>query len=456
MQPIRLERPEPFRWQAKLLNLQFETLALCLGRRAGKSNLLARFLMEHPKGILAGYDCALFAPDFELAERTGRELMSMYGTILRRQGKPAGYICTLNNKLIEVKTLHDMSANKAGRGAGFGVVVFDECAYVRYLYNAWQLSIQPTLATTGGVAIFCSTPKGIQNEFFKVWKMADKRFQGPTELNPSPHVRQFLEKRRQDLRRGRMSQKAFDQELRGLFVDIDDSFVRMTDIRYFPDGYNFDRDIWRIHLGGDFAARKPSERNADPDWTAFVVAARHRSTGEIYVCDAVRGRFDQMHEIDQQLIRLVLRWRPSVLALESISFQSLIGNELRKKHPDWYIKEMQPGKEKKTARFAPTADLYRMGLMYHPDFLDFSQEPKNPEQEDLERDRTRRHNMLEFQDEVLLFPNAEHDDFADALAYCVVSFGTDWDADGNPGKVWDQDPQSPFGEGGKKLRYRVA
>jgi hypothetical protein len=145
MNPIRLERPEPFAWQAKVLACTFETLALCFGRRAGKLNLLARFLMEHPKGILAGFDCALFAPDFELAERTGRELMSMYGSILRRQGKPFGYVCTLNNKLIEVKTLHDMSAQKAGRGAGFGVVVFDECAYVRYLYNAWQLAIQPTL-----------------------------------------------------------------------------------------------------------------------------------------------------------------------------------------------------------------------------------------------------------------------------------------------------------------------
>lgn len=142
----------------------------------------------------------------------------------------------------------------------------------------------------------------------------------------------------------------------------------------------------RIAMGVDLAI---SSRDT-ADYTAIVVVARDEF-GKIYVLDAIRERVDFPGAL--RLIRNVAdKWSPRAILIEQVAFQAVVVQELLRQ-TTLPIKGVVPDKDKVT-RAQPLALRYEQHLVWHSRDL-----------------------PAWFEDELLAFPNAQHDDSVDALVY---------------------------------------
>lgn len=366
--------------------------------------------MERPKGVLKGYNTAIFVPLAGHAIPIVEELQKLYDTILRKNPERPGMICKANGKRIDIWTLHNQSRMLAGRGYHYGTIVIDECSYARGLKPAWEAAIQPTLADDDGDAIFGSTPHGTKNDFFWVSRMVEKLWQGSTRLNPAPNVQAFYARRKRAMEAGRLSPKVFRQEYEGEFVDVDDALVMMEHLQYYPgDKAIFDPDAWTFHMAVDLAISEKS----GADYTALVCVARNNSTGRLYVVDVERGHYGTPMLIRQRIKLMAERWKPTLIAIEAVQFQNAFVIEFQAQEPGLPIVGIKPEKDKIT-RFYPVSQRYHTGQIWHSDQL-----------------------IPQFEQELLMFPNDEHDDLVDALTYCIMSFEPYWLLKRSSGEQWD-------------------
>lgn len=145
----------------------------------------------------------------------------------------------------------------------------------------------------------------------------------------------------------------------------------------------------RIAMGVDLAL---SSKNS-ADYTAIVVVARDE-VGKVYVIDTVRERVDFPNAL--RLIRnMADKWNPREIAIEQVAFQAIVVQELLR-NTTLPIRGVLPDKDKVT-RAQPLALRYEQGMVYH------SQLPSW------------------FEDELISFPQSEHDDAVDALVYAYQS-----------------------------------
>lgn len=141
----------------------------------------------------------------------------------------------------------------------------------------------------------------------------------------------------------------------------------------------------RVAMGVDLAIS--TKDNAD--YTAIVIMARDEF-GKLYVLDAVRERVDFPNAL--RLIRnMADKWSPKAILIEQVAFQAVVVQELLRQ-TTLPIKGVTPDKDKMT-RAQPLALRYEQGLVIHEMLPSW------------------------FEDEMLAFPNAQHDDSVDALVY---------------------------------------
>ena len=141
----------------------------------------------------------------------------------------------------------------------------------------------------------------------------------------------------------------------------------------------------RIAMGVDLAISSKDTA----DYTAIVVMARDEF-GKLYVLDAVRERVDFPNAL--RLIRNVAdKWNPRAILIEQVAFQAVVVQELLRQ-TTLPIKGVIPDKDKIT-RAQPLALRYEQNLVWHEMLPSW------------------------FEDELLAFPNAQHDDAVDALVY---------------------------------------
>ena len=145
------------------------------------------------------------------------------------------------------------------------------------------------------------------------------------------------------------------------------------------------RSGFRIAMGVDLAL----SLKTNADYTAIVVMARDEF-GKLYVLDAVRERADFPTALN--LIRMMAdKWKPARIAIEQVAYQAVVVQELLRS-TTLPIKGVTPDKDKLT-RAQPIALRYEQGLVHHHDLPSW------------------------FEDELLAFPQAEHDDAVDATVY---------------------------------------
>lgn len=141
----------------------------------------------------------------------------------------------------------------------------------------------------------------------------------------------------------------------------------------------------RIAMGVDLAISSKDTA----DYTAIVVMARDEF-GKLYVLDAIRERVDFPNAL--RLIRNVAdKWSPRAILIEQVAFQAVVVQELLRQ-TTLPIKGVVPDKDKIT-RAQPLALRYEQKLVWHEMLPSW------------------------FEDELMAFPNAQHDDSVDALVY---------------------------------------
>lgn len=142
---------------------------------------------------------------------------------------------------------------------------------------------------------------------------------------------------------------------------------------------------FRIAMGVDLAL----SLKEGADYTAVVVIARDEF-GKLYVLDAARERVDFPTALN--MIRMMAdKWKPTRIAIEQVAYQAVVVQELLR-NTTLPIKGVTPDRDKMT-RAQPIALRYEQGLVNHHDLPSW------------------------FEDELLAFPQAEHDDAVDALVY---------------------------------------
>lgn len=202
----------------------------------------------------------------------------------------------INGSIIQLKGADNPESL---RGVGLDLVVIDECQDIKK--ETWETVLQPTLATTGGRAIFIGSPKGftwfydlyqkgqagefIKDERGRIVANDWKSWQFPTITSP------FIPKKEIEARRRDMDPKSFAQEFEA-------SFLNSSGRVYYP----FDRNI---HVGDyDFNPALPlyigMDFNIDP---MSSVVLQEQPNGEIWAVDEAVLYGSNVQETGDELSR---------------------------------------------------------------------------------------------------------------------------------------------------------
>lgn len=159
---------------------------LCLGRRAGKTFFGLEQILFEPGGAIDGNPVAWFAPSYQLLLEVWKDAESSTRSITRKANKTDHRIELVTGGTIDFWTLQD---DDCGRGRKYARIVIDEAAHARYLKDAWEAAILPTLTDLRGEAWIISTPAG-HNFFYSLYQRGLsghpdwQSWQMPTTANP--------------------------------------------------------------------------------------------------------------------------------------------------------------------------------------------------------------------------------------------------------------------------------
>ncbi|MET2951328.1 phage terminase large subunit [Vibrio owensii] len=175
------------------------------------------------------------------------------------------------------------------RGVGLHYVVMDEFQDMHP--ETWTKVIRPTLATTGGDALFIGTPKAF-NHLYEVYSIGQDptkkqwaSWQFPTITSP------FIPEQEIQSAREDMDPKSFRQEFEASFETMSGrvyhQFERATHVGSYP--FNPKLPIW---VGQDF--------NIDPMSTAIM---QPQPNGELWVVDEIYFYNSNTQEVVEELER---------------------------------------------------------------------------------------------------------------------------------------------------------
>lgn len=384
----------PHPGQARILAAARKRNVACMGRRYGKTYLLQDVILNQPGGALGGRDgrgraglpCAWYAPNDSYFARVYQDIARQYAPVIRKAtSQPRPVIEFRNGGRIDFWTLENPM--KCGRGNFYARIVVDEAAHARHLKDAWEQSIAWTLADLDGDAWFISTPNGI-NYFNDLYRRAETDPGWISHTAPSmdnPHLPDgWMEEQRET-----MPALVFAQEVMAQFVTFGAGLVKPE---YLKDGIA--PAGMPTVLGVDLAI---SERDG-ADWTAIVAMSRDPGTGIVYVREAERHRAGFADVLDR-IKAAAARHKPTLIAVEQTQYQAAVVQELTRT-TSLPVRGVRPDRDKLT-RFLPLLTRYEQGQVRH----DPSGVP------------------AWFREELLSFPQGQHDDGVDAAAHAWAAIG---------------------------------
>lgn len=354
----------------------------CLGRRTGKTVLGLDTLIVADRGALDGFPVGWFAPSYKYLDEVFRAAKHMLASIIKRVDSQQHRIELITGGCID---FWSMDNDDPARGRKYSIVVIDEAAMIRRLETVWNLAIRPTLIDYAGSAWFLSTPKGV-NDFYTLYK---RGLQGSETYDPDwiswqmpSTVNPHLDPAELETARVESPELVFRQEYLAEFVDFGGTAVMREWMQYGTPVMS----ALTITIGVDLAL----STKETADYTAAVVMGREKS-GAIWVLDTQRIRAP-FHQVMQFIQQMADKWRPSIISIEEVQFQSAVIQELLRT-TSLPVRGVKPDKDKLT-RFQPLQARYEQRLVYHAVGLPGY-----------------------FEDELLSFPVGVHDDIVDALVY---------------------------------------
>lgn len=359
---------------------------IAAGRRFGKTLLAVEWLALMDGGAIDGASVAFFSPTYKLLADVWADFERTLRPVTRKANRTEQRIELITGGKIDFWTLEDPDA---GRGRKYHRLVIDEAAHARYLKEAWERAISPTLTDYQGAAWFISTPNGL-NYFYELFQRGCspaypdwESFHMPSTANPHLRPEEIETKQRE------LPELVFRQEYLAEFVTFGGGLIKpeMLVMGECPLGL-------RPVLGVDLAI---SERDG-ADYTAIVAMARDLDTGIVYIKEVERFRAG-FHEVLTRIKAAAVRHNPSIVAIEQTQFQAAVVQELSRT-TTLPVRGVRPDRDKVT-RFAPLLTRFEQRLVR----LDPSGCP------------------AAFRDELLAFPDSANDDMVDAASYAFAALG---------------------------------
>ena len=385
--------------EVAMSNARFKVLSA--GRRWGKTRLGVWLCLEK---AWQGKRSWWIAPTYAMALEGWKDLRNIgveYGTVIKESEKT---IITPTGGMVSIRSADNPDRL---RGAGLDFVVLDECAFMKE--NTWAEVIRPTVTERQGGALFISTPKGF-NWFEKIYHDAENRedwdrWQLPTSTNP------YVPGSELEIARKEIGSYLFSQEYLAEFVELTGGMFqtnwfkrfRMKEITELNDEGNYETNKYCI-LEDESCLDNSIRRFAtvdlatstkeQADYTVVTIAGVTPKSN-VLVYEVFRKRLEAP-DIIPVLKRFLNEYNLDYIGIERAGYQlALIQIARREGLP---VRELKADRDK-VSRAMPLSARMEQGQVY---FLE---------------------NALWFDDlerEMLQFPEGEHDDQVDSLAYAIL------------------------------------
>lgn len=369
--------PDPWQREVMAATLRGEDVLVLASRQAGKSTVSAAIALH--TALATRGTVLLIAP----TERQSSELAKRVRDIAQASHLEAEAEGRTYLELAGGGRVIALPASPEGiRGYSAHLVVLDEAAYVP---DDLYVAARPMLAVTHGRVLAITTPSAQRGWFYREWTSGEGwRKVRVTATDIPRYSKEFLERERQAL-----GELEFRREYLVEWVDYSRAAFRREWIRVAAPP---PLEALRVYQGVDLAI----STREDADYTAVVTIGRDKE-GRVWVLDVVRARAT-FHQVLQLVQSQASRWGPVSIAIEAVQYQAAVVQELLRT-TSLPVVAVRPDRDKLT-RALPLIARYEQGLVWHA--------PSLPR---------------EFEDELLSFPEGEHDDQVDALVYAFIAEG---------------------------------
>jgi predicted phage terminase large subunit-like protein len=377
--------PHPTEWQQAFLQtedeLQPRLIAICLGRRGGKSFIALLWVLLNRLGLLAGHSVAWVAPSDKVLGEVRSWVKAWLDPFIVGPS-PGGLGFRLQNGADLDFWSASPNAPQPLRSRGYACCVIDEAAhYTINLRDTVDAAIRPALALAEGKLLFISSPKG-RGDFYHFYTEAQREglaVHGSSLVNP--HFSEAEYKRLQRVTEPIL----FRQEYGAEFLERSGALLRREQIRY---GVPPPIEEFRSVVFGLDLALSTKQR---ADYTALVIAGVDRQDRR-WVLHAVRWRAD-WPDTFARVLSYSRAWPVELIQTEEVAFQQLAIREMTE--AGLPVTAIKPHTDKE-ARFAVIHQRYALGMIWHNETLD-----------------------AEYENEMLSFPLSEHDDWFDATGLAL-------------------------------------
>jgi len=374
---------------------------LSAGRRWGKTKLGVWLCLKY---AWEGKRAWWIAPSYSMTNEAWADLRSIgieYGIKVKEAERT---IVTATGGSVQVRSADDPMKL---RGAGLDFVVLDECAFMKP--QTWAEVIRPALTEKKGSAFFISTPKGY-NFFEKLYSEANMlddwvRFTYPTITNPIIDPAE-LEMAKQEIGSFLYAQEyeaQFIEASGGLFkadwfdhykieerIGIDNDKNEFTEIVYKYKDKECRLEDCRRYATVDLATS--TKQSAD---FTVITSVAITPEGKILILDIDRRRLEAP-DLLPLLQRKVEQFDLAYVGIERAGYQ-LAFIQMAKRE-GLVVKSLKADRDKISRAYPLIARMESGDIFF----------PKNSTW------------FADVQTELLRFPEAEHDDIVDSLAYAVI------------------------------------
>ena len=374
---------------------------LSAGRRWGKTKLGVWLCLKY---AWEGKRAWWIAPSYSMTNEAWADLRSIgieYGIRVKEAERT---IVTATGGSVQVRSADDPMKL---RGAGLDFVVLDECAFMKP--QTWAEVIRPALTEKKGSAFFISTPKGY-NFFEKLYSEANMlddwvRFTYPTITNPIIDPAE-LEMAKQEIGSFLYAQEyeaQFIEATGGLFkadwfnhykieerIGIDENEENNREIIYKYNDKECRLEDCRRYATVDLATS--TKQTAD---FTVITSVAITPEGKILVLDIDRRRLEAP-DLLPLLQRKVEQFDLAYVGIERAGYQ-LAFIQMAKRE-GLIVKSLKADRDKVSRAYPLIARMEAGDIFF----------PKNSTW------------FGDVQTELLRFPEAEHDDIVDSLAYAVI------------------------------------
>ena len=363
---------------------------LCAGRRFGKTRLGVQLCIQ---AALEGKRAWWVAPTFSIA-RVGWRAIEAAAMSFPQEIRPKVSIANMEVHFDNGGFIAAKSADNPQRlrGEGLDFLVMDEAAFVKP--EVWREVLRPTLTERKGGALFISTPMGMNNWFYDLWKMAEdddnwETFRFATVDNPAIDPDEVAVAKKE------VGSVIYTQEYLAEFIEDGQSLFKPHWLSYYEKTEN---GLWSggggswdplelTHFG---AADIAVTTATSSDYTAIVDFAKH-SDGTLFVNDVKRVKVEGP-DVFPEIQSMYQKYNWTHVCIENVGLSKTVSQMLSRE--GYRVQEMKADKDKITKALPLSA------RMESGDVLLKAEAPWLP---DLER-------------ELLAFPLGSHDDMVDALA----------------------------------------